>query len=119
MAAETTQKAAAVQADRFTIHKKPCSWKDSLGRVVPGEHGTTTQYGRALRVGARPCAKCRAANTAKDMAWRQANPTKKSGTGKPKGNVVDALPKMREKAKAGTPGARTAKGGAVKARKVG
>jgi hypothetical protein len=101
MATKKTQAAekATKAPDRFTIYKTECSWKDALGRVNPGDHGTSTQYARALRVGAKPCQKCKDANTAKDLAWRAAHPEKKSGRKgkKAETNVVSHTEALRAK----------------------
>jgi hypothetical protein len=105
---------AAKDPDRFTIAKKPCTWTDKLGRVVPGEHGTTTQYARALRVGATPCAACRKANLEKDLAWRRANAGKKPSANKAR--TADHVAKQKERAAERKPGPQSK--GSTRARKI-
>jgi len=99
-----------------------CAWEVPAGSSMkPADHGTTTRYGQAVRVGATPCQRCRTANTQADLAYRakrkaaapKADPkAKKEGA-----KVIDHL--AAQKAKAGTPGARTAGDQAVRGTKVG
>ena len=65
-----------------------CDWIVPEGsRMKKGDHGTTTRYGQAIRVGATACQKCKTANTQRDLAYRR----KKRAGGVLLGHEIEGL----------------------------